>query len=256
MTSYKGQWKDPQTGENSRPHVSLVMNFSKPTKEKPALLTFGEVETFLHEFGHSLHEIFANTTYQSLSGTNVYWDFVELPSQMMENFATERDFLRTFAFHYKTGEVIPDELIDKIKASHTFGAAGSCMRQVSLGLLDMAYYTLTKPLEKDVIAFEKQAWSKAVLKSNRLKVCMTTQFQHIMTGGYAAGYYSYKWAEVLDADAFSLFKQEGIFCREVAGRFRHCILEKGGTEDPNKLYRDFRGQEPTPEAMLRRDGIL
>jgi len=245
-----------EKGQDVRPHATITMNFTKPTSSKPALLSLSEVSTLLHEFGHALHEIFSKVRFEALSGTNVYWDFVELPSQMMENFATERDFLRTFAFHYKTGEVIPDELIDKIKASHTFGAAGSCMRQVSLGLLDMAYYTLTKPLEKDVIAFEKQAWSKAVLKSNRLKVCMTTQFQHIMTGGYAAGYYSYKWAEVLDADAFSLFKQEGIFCREVAGRFRHCILEKGGTEDPNKLYRDFRGQEPTPEAMLRRDGIL
>lgn len=255
MTSYKEQWIDEKTGENSRPHVSLVMNFTKPTQDKPALLTFGEVETFLHEFGHSLHGMFANTTYASLSGTNVYWDFVELPSQFMENFAVEKEFLHTFARHYQTGELIPDELVQRIVDSRNFSAAYACLRQVSFGLLDMAWYTRTTPFEGDVMAYEKQAWTRAQVLPSVEGTCMSTQFSHIFAGGYSAGYYSYKWAEVLDADAFSLFKQKGIFNREVAESFRENILSKGGTEHPMTLYKRFRGQEPTIDALLIRNGI-
>ena len=255
MTSYKEQWKDEATGENSRPHVSLVMNFTKPTQEKPALLIFGEVETFLHEFGHSLHGMFADSTYQSLSGTNVYWDFVELPSQFMENFAVEKEFLHTFARHYRTGELIPDELVQRIVDSRNFNAAYACLRQVSFGLLDMAWYTRTTPFEGDVMEYEKQAWAKAQILPSVEGTCMSTQFSHIFAGGYSAGYYSYKWAEVLDADAFALFKQKGIFNPEVAASFRENILSKGGTEHPMTLYKRFRGQEPTIDALLIRNGI-
>ena len=255
MTCYKEQWTDETTGFNSRPHVSVVMNFTKPTDDKPALLTFGEVETFLHEFGHSLHGMFANTTYQSLSGTNVYWDFVELPSQFMENFATEKEFLHTFARHYQTGELIPDELVQRIVDSANFNAAYACLRQVSFGLLDMAWYTRTTPFEGDVEAYEKQAWAKAQILPDVPGTCMSVQFLHIFDGGYAAGYYSYKWAEVLDADAFALFKEKGIFNPEVADAFRQCILSKGGTEHPMKLYTRFRGKEPTIDALLKRNGI-
>ena len=254
MTEFQGQWVE-HSGENVRPHVSLVMNLSKPTDDKPALLRLGEVETFLHEFGHSLHGIFANTRYESLSGTNVWWDFVELPSQFMENFAIEKDFLRTFAFHYETGEPMPDELIDRIVASRNFQAAMGCLRQVSFGLLDMAYYTQKEEFTDDIIPFEKKAWEKAILGKQRTDTCMTTQFSHIMAGGYSAGYYSYKWAEVLDADAFSVFKKEGIFNQDTAQRFRDCILSKGGTEHPMTLYKRFRGGEPTIEALLERNGI-
>lgn len=214
MTSYKEQWIDEKTGENSRPHVSLVMNFTKPTQDKPALLTFGELETFLHEFGHSLHGMFANTTYASLSGTNVYWDFVELPSQFMENFAVEKEFLHTFARHYQTGELIPDELVQRIVDSRNFNAAYACLRQVSFGLLDMAWYTRTTPFEGDVMAYEKQAWARAQILPSVEGTCMSTQFSHIFAGGYSAGYYSYKWAEVLDADAFSLFKSRAFSIRK------------------------------------------
>ena len=254
MTEFKGQWIDYK-GRNSRPHVSLVMNLTKPTPEKPALLTLGEVETFLHEFGHSLHGMFANTRFESLSGTNVWWDFVELPSQFMENYAVERDFLRTFAFHYLSGEPLPDDLIDRIVKSRNFLVAYSCMRQVSFGLLDMAYYTLDKPFNEDIRQFEKKAWAPAIVTKQLPETCMTVQFSHIMAGGYAAGYYSYKWAEVLDADAFSVFKQNGIFDRTTARRFRDCILSKGGTEHPMTLYKRFRGQAPTIDALLRRNGI-
>lgn len=255
MTSYKGQWIDPETGENSRPHVSLVMNFTKPTKGKPALLTFDEVETFLHEFGHGLHGMFANTTYESLSGTSVYWDFVELPSQIMENFATEKEFLHTFARHYQTGELIPDELVQRIIDSSNFNAAYACLRQVSFGLLDMAWYTRTEPFQGDVRIYEKEAWKRAQILPQLKETCMSTQFSHIFSGGYAAGYYSYKWAEVLDADAFSLFKEKGIFNPEVATSFRENILSKGGTVAPMELYKRFRGQEPTIDALLIRNGI-
>ena len=255
MTSYKEQWIDEKTGENSRPHVSLVMNFTKPTQDKPALLTFGEVETFLHEFGHSLHGMFANTTYASLSGTNVYWDFVELPSQFMENFAVEKEFLHTFARHYQTGELIPDELVQRIVNSRNFNAAYACLRQVSFGLLDMAWYTRTTPFEGNVMAYEKQAWARAQVLPSVEGTCMSTQFSHIFAGGYSAGYYSYKWAEVLDADAFSLFKKQGIFDQKTAFSFRENILSRGGTEHPMTLYKRFRGQEPTIDALLIRNGI-
>ena len=254
MTEYQGQWIE-KDGENVRPHVSLVMNLSKPTPEKPALLRLGEVETFLHEFGHSLHGMFANTRFASMSGTNVWWDFVELPSQFMENFVVEQDFLRTFAFHYQTGEPLPDELIDKIVASRNFNCATACLRQVSFGLLDMAYYTKKDEFTDDIIPFEKEAWKPAILGKQRMDTCMTTQFSHIMAGGYAAGYYSYKWAEVLDADAFSVFKKEGIFNQATAQRFRDCILSKGGTEHPMTLYKRFRGGEPTIDALLERNGV-
>ena len=253
MTSYKEQWIE--NGQNSRPHVSIVMNFTKPTQEKPSLLTFNEVTTFLHEFGHSLHGMFANTTYASLSGTNVYWDFVELPSQFMENFATEKEFLHTFARHYQTGEMIPDELIERIIDSANFNVAYACLRQVSFGLLDMAWYTRNTPFTGDVKAYEKQAWSQAQVLPSLPETCMSTQFSHIFAGGYAAGYYSYKWAEVLDADAFSLFKERGIFNPETAASFRNNILSKGGTEHPMTLYKRFRGQEPTIDALLTRNGI-
>jgi len=255
MTEYKGQWIDEKTGDNSRPQVSIVTNFTKPTKDKPALLTFDEVETFLHEFGHSLHGMFANSTYESLSGTNVYWDFVELPSQIMENFAIEKEFLHTFARNYQTGELIPDEWVQRIVDSSNFNVAYACLRQVSFGLLDMAWYTRDTPFEGNVENYEKQAWAKAQILPTVEGTCMSTQFSHIFAGGYAAGYYSYKWAEVLDADAFSLFKQKGIFNPEVAASFRENILSKGGTEHPMTLYKRFRGQEPTIDALLIRNGI-
>jgi len=254
MTEFQGQWIDHK-GNNIRPHVSLVMNLTKPTEDKPALLTLSEVETFLHEFGHALHGMFANTRFASLSGTNVWWDFVELPSQFMENYAVEKDFLRTFAFHYKTGEPIPDELIDRIVKCRNYLVGYSCMRQVSFGLLDMAYYTMKEPFTADIIPFEKQAWKKAIVTKQLPNTCMTTQFSHIMAGGYAAGYYSYKWAEVLEADAFSVFKKNGIFDRKTAQSFRDNILSKGGTEHPAVLYRRFRGQDPTIDALLERNGI-
>ncbi len=256
MTEYQGQFID-RKGENVRPHVSVVMNLTKPTEEKPALLTLGEVETFLHEFGHSLHGMFANSRFESLSGTNVWWDFVELPSQFMENYAVEKEFLRTFAFHYQTGEPIPDDLIKRIVKSRNFMVATACLRQVSFGLLDMAYYTQKEVFTEDIIPFEKKAWAKAKItrKKPRTDTCMTVQFSHIMAGGYAAGYYSYKWAEVLDADAFSVFKKEGIFNQKTAQRFRDEILSKGGTEHPMTLYKRFRGQEPTIDALLKRNGI-
>ena len=254
MTEYQGQYIDKK-GENVRPHVSVVMNLTKPTEDKPALLTLGEVETFLHEFGHSLHGMFANTRFESLSGTNVWWDFVELPSQFMENFAIEKEFLRTFAFHYQTGEPLPDELIQRIVKSRNFMAATACLRQVSLGLLDMAYYTKKDEFEDDIISFEKKAWKKAILGEQLPDTCMTVQFSHIMAGGYAAGYYSYKWAEVLDADAFSVFKKHGIFNPKTAQSFRDNILSKGGTEHPMTLYKRFRGSEPTIDALLKRNGI-
>ena len=256
MTEYKGQWID-ETGHNSRPHVSLVMNFTKPGHDgKPALLTFSEVNTFLHEFGHALHGMFANTRFGCLSGTNVYWDFVELPSQLMENFAIEKEFLNTFARHYQTHEMIPDELLQCIIDASNFNVAYACLRQVGFGLLDMAWYTRQTPFEGDVIAYEKESWLRVQLLPLLSDTCMTVQFGHIMSGGYAAGYYSYKWAEVLDADAFSLFKEHGIFNTEVAQSFRENILSKGGTEHPMKLYVAFRGKRPTIEALLRRNGII
>ena len=254
MTEFQGQYINKE-GKNIRPHVSVVTNFTKPTDQKPALLTLGEVETFLHEFGHSLHGMLANSRFESLSGTNVWWDFVEMPSQFMENYAVEKDFLRTFATHYKTGEPLPDELIERIVKSRNFNVASACLRQVSFGLLDMAYYTQTQEFTEDIIAFEKKAWKKAIITEQLPNTCMTVQFSHIMAGGYAAGYYSYKWAEVLDADAFSVFKKNGIFDQKTAQSFRDNILSRGGTEHPMTLYKRFRGQEPTIEALLERNGI-
>ena len=254
MTSYKEQWKD-ENG-NSRPHVAVTINFTKPSEEKPALLTFSEVNTFLHEFGHALHGMFADTTYQSMSGTNVYWDFVELPSQIMENFAIEKEFLHTFAKHYQTGEHIPEEWIQRLIDASNFNVAYACLRQLSFGLLAMAWYTRTDPFEGNVRNFEKQAWQKAQVLPGVEETCMTVQFSHIMAGGFAAGYYSYKWAEVLDADAFSLFQEKGIFNSETANSFRENVLSKGGTEHPMVLYKRFRGQEPSIDALLRRNGII
>ena len=254
MTEFKGQWIT-RKGENSRPHVSVVMNLTKPTEKKPALLTLSEVETFLHEFGHSLHGMFANTRFESLSGTNVWWDFVELPSQFMENYAIEKDFLRTFAFHYQTGEPIPDDIIDRIHKSRNFLAGYNCLRQVSFGLLDMAYYTKKDAFTDEILPFEKKAWEKAIISPQLQDTCMTVQFSHIMAGGYAAGYYSYKWAEVLDADAFSMFKENGIFNQDTAQSFRDNILSRGGTEHPMTLYTRFRGRKPTIDALLKRNGI-
>lgn len=254
MTSYKEQWID-QKGNNSRPHVSVTMNFTKPTEDKPALLTFSEVNTFLHEFGHALHGIFANTRFKNMSGTNVFWDFVELPSQIMENFAVEKEFLNTFARHYQTNELIPEPLIQSIMDAANFNVAYACLRQVSFGLLDMAWYTRNEAFEGDVKTYEKASWEKAQILPQADETCMSVQFGHIMSGGYSAGYYSYKWAEVLDADAFSLFKEKGIFNTEVAQSFRDNILSKGGTEHPMTLYKRFRGQEPSISALLRRNGI-
>jgi peptidyl-dipeptidase Dcp len=255
MTSFKEQWRTDD-GTDSRPHVSVTMNFSKPTADKPALLTFSEVETFLHEFGHALHGMFADSTYSGLSGTNVYWDFVELPSQFMENFAIEKEFLHTFAFHYQTGQPLPDEWVDRLVEASRFNVAYVCMRQVCLGLLDMAWYTRQTPFEGDVIAYEHEAWKPAQMMEPAEGTCMTTQFSHIMAGGYSAGYYSYKWAEVLDADAFALFKERGIFDRATAESFRRNVLAKGGTVHPMTLYTRFRGQRPTIDALLRRNGII
>ena len=254
MTSFNEKWIEEED-RCAMPQVSIVTNFTKPTADKPALLTLDEVETFLHEFGHSLHGMFANTRYRSLRGTNVYWDFVELPSQFMENYSIEKEFLLTFARHYQTGEPLPDELIQRIVASRNFNVAYACMRQVSFGLLDMAYYTLTEPLTEDIPSFEKKAWADAQILKSVPEACMTVQFSHIMSGGYSAGYYSYKWAEVLDADAFALFKQNGIFDTKTAQSFRDNVLSKGGTEHPMKLYKRFRGQEPSIDALLKRNGI-
>lgn len=254
MTSYKEQWTEAD-GTNSRPHVSVNTNFSKPTAEKPSLLTLGELETFLHEFGHALHGILSNTKYESLNGTNVFWDFVELPSQFMENYAAEREFLRKFAFHYQTGELIPDDLVENIINSRNFNVAYACIRQVSFGELDMSYYARTEPFTGDIMETEKAVFDHTRLLPYVEGTCMSTQFSHIMAGGYSAGYYSYKWAEVLDADAFSLFKQTGIFNKDTARKFRDNVLSRGGTEHPMTLYKRFRGNEPTIDALLERNGI-
>ncbi len=254
MTEFQGQYID-RKGENVRPHVSVVMNLTKPTDEKPALLTLGEVETFLHEFGHALHSMLSNCRFESLSGTNVLWDFVELPSQFMENYAIEKEFLKTFAVHYQTGEPLPKELISRIRKSRNFMVATGCLRQVSLGLLDMAYYTKKDVFDDDILTFEKNAWKDAILGEQLEETCMTVQFSHIMAGGYAAGYYSYKWAEVLDADAFSVFQKNGIFDQATAQSFRDNVLSRGGTESPMRLYRRFRGCKPTIDALLKRNEI-
>lgn len=253
MTGFKDQFIT-DTGVNSRPHVSIVMNFTKPTADKPSLLTPYEVETFLHEFGHALHGLLANTRYGSLSGTSVYRDFVELPSQFNENYLTEKEFLDGFSRHYQTGEPIPAELVDRLVAASQYGAAYACMRQLAFGYLDMAWHTITAPVE-DAAAFEREATSSVAIFAPVEGTMISPQFSHIFAGGYAAGYYSYKWAEVLDADAFAAFKEHGIFDRETADSFRRNILTRGGTEHPAELYRRFRGQDPTIDALLVRDGI-
>ncbi|MBD5332879.1 MAG: M3 family metallopeptidase [Bacteroides sp.] len=253
MTDFKGQRILPD-GTDSRPHVSIVMNFTKPTDTKPSLLTPYEVETFLHEFGHALHGLLTKATYGSLSGTNVKRDFVELPSQFNENYLTEKEFLDGFARHYITGEPIPAELVERLIASSQFGAAYACMRQLNFGLLDMAWHTITSPVD-DPVGFERQALESVSIFEPVDGTLTAPTFSHIFAGGYAAGYYGYKWAEVLDADAFAHFKENGIFDPETARSFRENILERGGTEDPDVLYRRFRGHDATIDALLIRDGI-
>ena len=252
MTSYKSQWK--KGGENSRPHVSIVCNFTKPTKTKPSLLTFNEVTTLFHEFGHALHGMLANTKYPNLSGTSVYWDFVELPSQIFENWCYEKEALDLFAFHYETKEVIPFELVEKIKSSANFLEGIATMRQLSFGMLDMAYHSQDPSKISDIKSFEKDVFKETQLFPVIEGQSMSAAFSHIFQGGYSSGYYSYKWAEVLDADAFEAFKEEGIFDKNVATRFKDHILSQGGTEKPMSLYKKFRGKEPSPEALLKRSG--
>ncbi len=254
MNEFKGQ--KVVKGADSRPQITIVMNFTRPTATKPALLTFDEFTTFLHEFGHALHGMMTKCTYESLSGTSVYRDFVELPSQFMENYATQKEFLDQFAVHYETGEKIPAELIQKIQDAENFNAAYFCIRQLSFGLLDMAWHTQATKFDGDVIEFEKKAMASTQILPSIPGVAMGPTFSHIFAGGYAAGYYGYKWAEVLDADAFSVFAKNGIFDPKTAQSFLQNILEKGGTEHPMTLYKNFRGQEPTIDALLKRNGIL
>ena len=246
------------SGEDHRPHIVLVMNFTPPTEGHPALLTPGEVRTFLHEFGHALHGMFASARYSSLSGTNVVRDFVELPSQLMENWLDERSWLLTFARHYETGEVLPEDLIQRMERAKHFLVGYAACRQLSFGYLDMAWHTITEPLSEgiDTKAFEEQAWQRATLLAPSPAPCqMSTSFGHIFSGGYAAGYYGYKWAEVLDADAFAAFQEEGIFSRATAERFRREVLSQGDKRDAEQLYEAFRGKAPTVDALLRRDGV-
>lgn len=254
MTSFKPQYiKD---GINERPHVSIVCNFTPPTESKPSLLTFNEVTTLFHEFGHALHGMLANTTYPSLSGTSVYWDFVELPSQVMENWCYEPEALAIFAKHYETGEIIPQEYVNKIKESSSFLEGMATLRQLSFGILDMAFHSNNPNNITDVKAFEKNAFEGTSLYPDVEENCMSVSFSHIFQGGYSSGYYSYKWAEVLDADAFAYFQEKGIFNTEVATKFKENVLSKGGTELPMELYKRFRGQEPKPEALLKRAGLI
>lgn len=254
MTSFKSQYI--KNGVNERPHVSIVCNFTKPTGTKPSLLTFNEVTTLFHEFGHALHGMLANTTYPNLSGTSVYWDFVELPSQIMENWCYEPEALELFAHHYKTGEVIPMEYIEKIKDSAAFQEGMATLRQLSFGLLDMGWHAQDPAAIGDVKSFEIEQFSPTQLYPDVQENAMSTAFSHIFQGGYSSGYYSYKWAEVLDADAFEFFKEKGIFDKETADKFKNNVLSKGGTEHPMLLYKRFRGQEPKPEALLKRAGLL
>ena len=254
MTSFKSQWK--KDGKNVRPHISNVCNFTPSTASKPSLLTFNEVTTLFHEFGHGLHGMLANTTYPSLSGTSVYWDFVELPSQVMENWCYEKEALELFAKHYETEEVIPMELVQKIKESATFQEGMQTLRQLSFGLLDMSWHAADPTTISNVKAHETKAFSGTNLYPETPETCMSTAFAHIFQGGYSSGYYSYKWAEVLDADAFAYFKEKGIFNKEVATKFKEHVLSKGGTENPMVLYKRFRGAEPKVEALLERAGLL
>lgn len=253
MTSYKSQWM--KDGSNERPHISNVCNFTPPTPTKPSLLTFNEVTTLFHEFGHGLHGMLANTTYPSLSGTSVFWDFVELPSQIMENWCYEPEALALFAKHYQTGEIIPQEYVEKIKESASFLQGMATMRQISFGLLDMTYHGKVQKIE-DLKTFEEKAFENTKLYPDVAENCMSPSFSHIFQGGYSSGYYSYKWAEVLDADAFAYFQEKGIFDKDVATRFKENVLSKGGTEHPMDLYKKFRGQEPKPEALLKRAGLI
>lgn len=254
MTVYKSQ--EILDGKNSRPHISIVCNFTKPTKNTPSLLTFNEVTTLFHEFGHALHGMLANTTYSSLSGTSVYWDFVELPSQILENWCYEPEALQLFAKHYETGEIIPQELINKIKKASNFHEGMATLRQISFGLLDMSYHAGNPSTISSIKAHEDKAFETTKLYPEVEENCMSTSFSHIFQGGYSSGYYSYKWAEVLDADAFEYFKEKGIFNPEVAKKFKETVLSLGGTEDPMTLYKRFRGKEPQPNALLKRAGLL
>ncbi len=254
MTSFKDQWK--QNGENSRPHISIVCNFTKPTETKPSLLTFNEVTTLFHEFGHALHGMLANTTYPSLSGTHVYWDFVELPSQVFENWCYEKEALDLFAKHYQSGEIIPMELVQKIKDSANFLEGMATMRQLSFGLLDMAWHGGNPTDIKNVKTFENKAFADTQLYPDVKENCMSTSFSHIFQGGYSSGYYSYKWAEVLDADAFEAFQENGIFDKETATKFKENVLSQGGTQKPMELYKKFRGKEPSVDALLKRAGLI
>ena len=254
MTSFKSQYIKKEI--NERPHISIVCNFTKPTETKPSLLTFNEVTTLFHEFGHALHGMLANTTYPSLSGTSVYWDFVELPSQILENWCYEPEALALFAYHYETGEMIPMELVHKIKESASFQEGMATMRQLSFGLLDMGWHAQDPSNIKDIKAFETEQFAATQLYPDVKENAMSTSFSHIFQGGYSSGYYSYKWAEVLDADAFEYFQEKGIFNKEVATKFKENVLSKGGTEHPMILYKRFRGQEPKPEALLRRAGLV
>ncbi|MDE0536141.1 M3 family metallopeptidase [Tenacibaculum sp. L6] len=255
MTSYKSQYIS--NGVNERPQVSIVCNFTKPTQTKPSLLTFNEVTTLFHEFGHALHGMLANTTYKSLSGTSVSWDFVELPSQVLENWCYEKEALELFAKHYETGEIIPMEYVEKIKESASFHEGMQTLRQLSFGLLDMSWHSGNAPETiTSVKEFETNAFESTQLYPDVAENCMSTSFSHIFQGGYSAGYYSYKWAEVLDADAFEYFKEEGIFNKEIADKFKNNVLSKGGTEEPMELYKRFRGREPKPDALLKRAGLL
>ncbi|MES2769209.1 MAG: M3 family metallopeptidase [Bdellovibrionota bacterium] len=255
MTDYKKQGLNPQ-GKMDVPHVSIVCNFTKPSKDEPSLLTFDEVATLFHEFGHALHALLSKCTYKSLSGTNVYWDFVELPSQFMENFLLEKEVLDLFAVHYKTGEKIPVDLIEKLKKTSKFQAGYFCLRQLNFALLDMNWYTLENTDGLDVIKFENEATAETRLFDSTPGINFSCSFSHIFAGGYSAGYYSYKWAEVLDADAFEFFKEKGLFNPDVSRAFKENILSRGGTEHPMELYKKFRGREPDPKALLRRDGLI
>ena len=255
MTSYKPQFIKDDIEE--RPHVSIVCNFTKPTPTKPSLLTFNEVTTLFHEFGHALHGMLAETTYPSLSGTSVFWDFVELPSQVLENWCYEKEALELFATHYETGEVIPMNLVEKIKESATFNEGMQTLRQISFGLLDMSWHGTENPEDiKNVKDFETEAFKNTALYPDVKESCMSTAFAHIFQGGYSSGYYSYKWAEVLDADAFELFQETGIFNADTGVKFKDHVLSQGGTENPMTLYKRFRGQEPKPEALLKRAGLI
>jgi peptidyl-dipeptidase Dcp len=253
MTGFREQWKE--NGRRIIPVVSLVMNFTRPTPARPSLLSHSEMNTFLHEFGHALHGMLSDCTYESLSGTNVKRDFVELPSQILENWAWEKEWLDTWAAHYETGEKIPDEILSKLRESVTYNEGYACMRQLSFGLLDMAWHTLREPFNGDIIAFERAAMAPAELLPPAEGACMSVSFAHLFSGGYAAGYYGYKWAEVLDADAFSMFRERGIFDRETALSFRRTILERGGSREPDELFREFRGREPSVDPLIERSGF-